>query len=137
MPSLTEALAERAGPFPVWLWAAAAGGALYLFAHRVGAAARAGNPSTVTTQGNPTFSPFAGGWGALFGSPAALTGPPLQPNPTPVTPTSQQAGAATIGTAAYIPTPIPPVGGGDNAFVGGYVGLPRQSKYDIARGGAS
>ena len=131
MASLADALGERVGPLPAWIWAALAGGGLYLFAHHQRTAA-------VTAQGNPTFSPFAGGRGALFGSPAALAGPVLQPNPTPTDAVNPQSGAALTPNAMYIPNPQPPAGGaltgGDNPFTSGWAGL-RPTSYDYGRNG--
>lgn len=138
MASIADAFSERIGPLPAWAWALGVGAGLYLFAHYQ--STKAAGPGTLTT-GNPTFSPFAGGAGALFGSPAALAGPVLQPNPQPTTANSLQPGAATTPNAVYVPSPQPPTGGaitgGDNPFTAGYVGLARPTVYSIARGGPS
>lgn len=129
--SIASSFSEKAGPLPVWVWVLGIASALYFVAHR------ANRPGNTTIQGNPTYSPLAGGRGALFGSPAALAGPVLQPNPTPPDAINQQTGAALAPNATYIPNAVPPVGGGDIPTVAGYVGLPGITNYVRARGGPS
>lgn len=130
--NLAESLGQRVGPFPAWLWAIGVGCGLYWFAHHQSSK---GLPTYPVDQ---TFSPLAGGAGALLGSPAALAGPVLQLNPVQSNGINSQPGAALVApSGGNVPTTIPQVSGGDNPFTSGYVGLPVVTPYTRSRGGPS
>jgi hypothetical protein len=130
--NLAEALGDRIGPFPAWLWALGLGGGLYLFAHY---------KSTGSLPSFPisnTMTPLdSGGGGQIFGSPAALAGPVLELNPMASNGIGSQPAAGLVPAGQNVPTAVPAVSGGDNPFTSGYVGLQVATPYDYARGGPS
>jgi hypothetical protein len=74
---------------------------------------------------------------ATCGTVAAVMGPAVQPNPYISTGNNTQPGAVLAPGSAYLPNAAPITSGGDNPFIGGYVGLRRATPYDYARGGPS
>ena len=124
--NIADALGERIGPLPVWLAVLGVGGLLYWLARR-----NASLPATVAPAAAPA-QPCE-----QCGTPAAYMGPALQLNPMASNGNNTQPGAALAPGAVYIPTAIPQVSGGDQPFIGGYVGIRRATPYDYARGGPS
>lgn len=133
MTSLSEALGERVGPFPAWLWALGIGGGLYAWARW----RSSGSVLPSFPVSNTTTPLDSGGGGQLLGSPAALAGPVLELNPMQSSGINPQPGAALAPGSIYIPNPVPQVSGGDIPTVGGYAGIGRGTSYDRARGGPS
>ena len=122
--NLAEALGERVGPLPAWLWALGIGGGLYAFAH--------------WKSSQPAPTPRFGGPLTTLGSVAAPVGSVLELNPMVSNGINTQPGAALASPmGGNIPSVVPAVSGGDNPFVGGYTGISRATPYDYARGGPS
>lgn len=125
--SIGASLADRAGPFPVWLWAVALGGALYGLARwRSGAGSGGTVGGGIGAAGTGSSIGMGNSVGAFRLRPQASNGINAQP------------GVALFPLSAmYVPTPAPVVSGGDNPWVGGYVGARLATPYDYARFGPS